>query len=92
MVGVCSMRRSGFEICADLLRVARGGARKTQLVYRANLNFKVVKRYLSVLLGNGLLEVDPPFYSSTEKGEEFLRLFGLIRTCMGEQSGYDGVV
>ena len=86
------MRRDGIEICADLLHAARGGARKTQLVYRANLNFKVVKKYLSVLLRNGLLEVDPPFYSSTEKGEEFLRLFGLIRTSMGEQSRYNGVM
>ena len=81
------MRRDGFEICADLLRVARGGARKTQLVYRANLNFKVVKRYLSVLLRNGLLEVDPPFYSSTEKGEEFLRLFEKVRAIVGKQVG-----
>lgn len=81
------MRRCDFEICADLLRVARGGARKTQLVYRANLNFKVVKRYLSVLLGNGLLEVDPPFYSSTEKGEEFLRLFEKVRAIVGKQVG-----
>jgi len=87
MVGVCSMRRCDFEICADLLRVARGGARKTQLVYRANLNFKVVKRYLSVLLRNGLLEVDPPFYSSTEKGEEFLRLFEKVRAIVGKQVG-----
>ena len=81
------MRRDGIEICADLLRVARGGARKTQLVYRANLNFKVVKRYLSVLLRNGLLEVDPPFYSSTEKGEEFLRLFEKVRAIVGKQVG-----
>jgi len=81
------MRRCDFEICADLLRVARGGARKTQLVYRANLNFKVVKRYLSVLLRNGLLEVDPPFYSSTEKGEEFLRLFEKVRAIVGKQVG-----
>ena len=87
MVGVCSMRRCDFEICADLLRVARGGARKTQLVYRANLNFKVVKRYLTVLLKNGLLEVDPPFYSSTEKGEEFLRLFEKVRAIVGKQVG-----
>jgi len=81
------MRRCDFEICADLLRVARGGARKTQLVYRANLNFKVVKRYLTVLLKNGLLEVDPPFYSSTEKGEEFLRLFEKVRAIVGKQVG-----
>lgn len=85
------MRRDGIEICADLLHAARGGARKTQLVYRANLNFKVVKRYLSVLLRNGLLEVDPPFYSSTEKGEEFLRLFEKVRACVSKQSRYDGV-
>jgi len=86
------MRRDGIEIYADLLHAARGGAGKTQLVYKANLNFKIVKKYLSVLLRNDLLEVDPPFYSSTEKGEEFLRLFGLIRACMGEQSEYDGVI
>jgi len=81
------MRRDGVEICADLLHTARGGARKTQLVYRVNLNFKVVNRYLSVLLRNGLMVVDPPFYSSTEKGEEFLRLFDMIWACMGMLEG-----
>lgn len=87
MVGVCSMRRGNFEICADLLRVARGGARKTQLVYRANLNFEIIQKYLSLLLSNGLLEEYPPLYNSTEKGEEFLRLFEKIRAIVGNQIG-----
>jgi predicted transcriptional regulator len=39
------MRRNDLEICADILRVARRGAKKTQIVYEANLNFKIVKKY-----------------------------------------------
>jgi len=72
-----------LEICADLLHAAEGGARKTQLVYRANLNFSIIGRYLSVLTKNGLLDADPPLYVATEKGKEFLRLFDLMLSCMG---------
>ncbi|MHA2313774.1 MAG: winged helix-turn-helix domain-containing protein [Candidatus Hermodarchaeia archaeon] len=42
-------RRSNIEISADILKVALHGAKKSHIVYRANLNFEVVKRYLQRL-------------------------------------------
>ena len=37
------MRRNDLDICADILKVSKAGAKKTHIVYRANLNFKIVK-------------------------------------------------
>ena len=47
------MKRNNLDICADILRVSRGGAKKTHIVYRANLNFKIVKGYLTRLAREG---------------------------------------
>lgn len=64
--------RCRIEICADVLRVAMGGARVTWIVYRANLNFVVVRRYLRDLVGAGALRKVEDLYHTTEKGREYL--------------------
>lgn len=69
-----SDRRDRTEVTADMLRVAKGGALKTALVYGANLNFEIVKGYLARLLKRGLLEHVPPRYYTTPIGEEFIQL------------------
>lgn len=66
-------RRGRLEIIADVLLVAREGAKKTQIVYKANLNFKRVEKYLPYLVGIGLIENTSREYTTTEKGKEFLR-------------------
>lgn len=71
------MRRNDLEICADILRVARRGAKKTQIVYEANLNFKIVKKYLRRLIENGLLhnsEKEKLFFT-TNKGDDFIQQY-----------------
>ncbi len=65
-------RRNEIDICADILRITKGGARKTRIVYGANLNFKIVKRYLSRLMEPGLLVFRDEIYSTTEIGLKFL--------------------
>ena len=77
------MRRSEIEICADLIGAAKGGARKTQMVYRANLNFCVIRRYLKLMMENGLLSERPPFFYPTEKGRSFMILIDKVKTCLG---------
>ena len=73
------MRRNELDICADILRIARKGGRKTHLVYRANLNFNLLKRYVGKLGESGLLEKEGDYYYTTERGCEFLeRYHGLI--------------
>ncbi len=66
------MRRNDLDICADILQVARAGAKKTHLVYKANLNFVLVKKYLSRLSENRLISSENGHYITTEKGVKFL--------------------
>ena len=66
------MRRNNLDITADILRTAHSGARKTRIVYQANLNFDIVKRYLKGLIQQGMLKHEPPRYYTTEKGVAYL--------------------
>ena len=65
-------RRNNRDVEADILRVAQGGAKKTRIVYQANLNFKIVKGYLASLLERGLIELDDRMYFSTERARDYL--------------------
>ena len=66
------MRRNDLDICADILKVTHNGAKKTQMVYKANLNFKVVKRYIKRLTDGGLLESVNGHFFTTDKGSRFV--------------------
>ena len=74
------MRRDSKDIEADILRIAETGARKTQIVYQANLNFKIVKRYLKRLIEQGYLEhlVHDSLFQTTSRGKEFLRRYAAL--------------
>jgi len=73
-------RRSRFEILLDVLFVARNGARKTEIVYRANLNFGRIDSYLSYLADKALIEKSESFYKTTERGNEFLREYQTLES------------
>ena len=68
--------RSRFDIIADILRVvkANNGAKKTQIMYGANLSYKVLVRYLADVLEVCLVrfEKGKRCYVLTAKGREFL--------------------
>ena len=66
------MRRNDLDICADLLNVAKEGARKTQMVYKANLNFTIVKKYIKRLSEKGLIKSENGHFFTTDKGSRFL--------------------
>ena len=71
------MRRNDLDICADILQVARAGAKKTRIVYQANLNFKIVKGYLQRLIANGMLDPSPEgrLYMTTSVGVDFIERY-----------------
>ncbi len=72
-------RRGELEIMGDILHVAINGARKTEIVYKANLNFTRIERYIPLLEKRGLIEIARPLYKTTPKGEEFLRNYQELR-------------
>jgi len=71
--------RSGLEILASIISAAVGGARKTHVMYRANLSHSQLQRYLAFLEVRGLVRViesstgNAAIYESTERGVQFLR-------------------
>ncbi len=74
------MRRSKVEIMADIIMSTNGvGATKTQIVYKANLNFKLATKYLEYLMEKGYVREAEregrKVFVSTEKGQAFLRKF-----------------
>jgi predicted transcriptional regulator len=71
------VRRNDLDICADILTAARAGAKKTHIVYGANLNFKLVRKYLRRLIENGLLRPssEKNVYTTTEEGMDFLEQY-----------------
>lgn len=74
---ISNKRRNNLDVDADILRVAQnlGGALKTQIVYGANLNFKIVKGYIASLLKRGLIELDGSLYIPTERATAFLEAY-----------------
>ncbi|WMW22671.1 winged helix-turn-helix domain-containing protein [Methanolobus mangrovi] len=65
------IRRSRTAISVEILKAALEGAKKTHIVYSANLNFDMVNRYLEMLEEKGLLEHKGNLYITTAKGKEF---------------------
>jgi predicted transcriptional regulator len=73
-----SQRRSNLEIVAEILKIARKGAKKTRIVYGANMNFKMLDEYLEKLTKAGLIahsEGNGSLIRTTEKGVEYLQQF-----------------
>lgn len=70
--------RSDLDIIADILKVAaNGGARKTQILYQANLSYRLLQKYLNNALKTCLLrfEGDDKRYVLTSKGLHFLSVY-----------------
>lgn len=69
-------RRNDLDICADILKTAKTGAKKTRIVYNANLNFKIIEKYLRKLIENGLLQqAEDQNFLTTQKGVQFLHRY-----------------
>lgn len=67
-------RRTGLMIAYDILTEARGGSLKTRLVYRCNLNFNIIKTWLTRLTSKGLIEYSPEHrtWTTTPNGLDFI--------------------
>ena len=77
-------KRAYLEIARDILKAASFGAKPTELVYKANLNFNIIKQYLKELEASGLILVEnlngpgnrTRLYHTTEKGRSFIEALG----------------
>ena len=72
-----SKYRDRLQIIADILSIVRNGAKKTQIMYKANLSYAVLIRYLGEVLNSSLVRYkEGNNYVLTAKGKEFLNQHG----------------
>jgi predicted transcriptional regulator len=74
--------RDKLRVIAEILEIAKDGALKTQIMYRANLSFTQLNEYVGFMLKNELLmrviSNDKAVYKATVKGLDFLQRYGEI--------------
>lgn len=68
-----SKYRDRLQIIADILSIADRRAKKTRIMYQANLSYRLLCHYLSKVLDAGLIKSeDDDCYVLTAKGKAFL--------------------
>jgi len=81
--GAFYSRRDATRVIYEILCLARRGASKTQLVYGANLNFRLAEGYIEFLRSKRLLfrnmnERQRGVYELTDRGERLLDLLARV--------------
>ena len=73
-VKVRRSKRSRYEIIHDVLDQCQTPSRKTWVMYKANLSYDLVGKYLDDLKAKGYVETTNGLYHVTEKGKELLEI------------------
>ena len=67
-----SKKRNKMELIASILEGCKDGIRKTKLMYKANLSYRLFCKYTKLLEKKGLIVFDNNEYKLTSKGYEYL--------------------
>ena len=67
-------KRNSLEIMTEILVLCKQPQTKTRVMYRTNLSWRMLQKYLSQLQSRGLLEVHHSLtkYATTQKGLKFV--------------------
>ncbi len=81
-------KRTLLDIYADILSAIDDGRNKTNIVYKANLNFNRCRRYMNSLIKGGLIKIQtnsPSAWAVTDRGHDFLENYRELRTILSIQ-------
>jgi predicted transcriptional regulator len=69
--------RKKIDIMGKILQIASGSAKKTQIMYQANLNHRILQKYLAELTQASLIKYEKTmeYYVTTETGHKFLNVY-----------------
>ena len=83
-------RRDRLFIIAEILDIAKEGALKTQIMYKANLSFAQLNTYLKLLLEILLLEIveknGKNIYKTTKKGVQYMHNYHAVIATLNNNS------
>jgi predicted transcriptional regulator len=72
-------RRARHDIIMEILKTAKGGEKKTQIMYKARLSFSQLEQYLNALKKGGFITEEAGVWRTTEKG---LHVIGACEICL----------
>lgn len=75
---ISGSKRGRLEIMAEILYYCDQQKTKTNIMYKANLNYAQLKKHLKSLTSQGLLTANKNKYATTQKGYRFLALFSQL--------------
>jgi predicted transcriptional regulator len=61
-------RRARHDIIMEILKTAKGGEKKTQIMYKARLSFSQLEQYLNALKNGGFITEESGVWRTTQKG------------------------
>ena len=67
--------RDRLSIIAAILEAVNCGASKTKIMFKANLSFKLLEKYLDICLRAGFVEANGTKYTLTEHGATTLNQY-----------------
>jgi predicted transcriptional regulator len=70
--------RDRLSIVADILEVTAGGASKTHIMFAANLSFKLLEKYLRIVINAGFVQSGNGKYLITLRGRSYLDAYRLL--------------
>ena len=83
-------RRDRLYIIAEILDIAKDGALKTQIMYKANLSFSQLNTYIKLLLETELLETIEKsrrrIFKTTKKGSNYILSYQTIIETLSSNS------
>ena len=66
------MKRDRLEIIRSILVICSDAAKKTEIVYKANLNFRNAEAHLKFLIDRQLITQEGKFFKTTSSGAKLL--------------------
>jgi len=80
-------KRGRLEIIREILTICHRPAKKTSVLYRCNLSYSQLQKYLEYLISRNLLNNSKndgkTVYTITDKGKEFLEEYERLNNLLG---------
>jgi len=73
-VQISRKKRTRYEIIHDILSICENGAKKTWILYKANLSYELANNYISKFVEKELIIQKDGLYVLTDKGKMLLSL------------------
>ena len=72
-------RRARHDIIMEILKNAKDGVKKTNIMYKVNLSFTQLEKYLNALKMAGFITEESGIWKTTEKG---LHVIDACKICL----------